>query len=48
MSDYMVFFRDGTSVVVRAAGHFAARQVAHKLYPHKRVESTQRARPVCG
>lgn len=48
MTDYVVFFRDGSSVVVQATGHFDARQIAHKLFPHKRVSSSQRAHRVCG
>ncbi len=48
MSDYVVFFRDGTSVVVQASGLLAARQMARKLYPRKRFVSVQRAHRLCG
>jgi len=48
MSEFVVFFRDGSSVVVEASGHFAAVRAARALCPHKRVASVQRAYPVHG
>jgi len=46
MSEFVVFFRDGSSVVVEASGYFAAKAEARKVFPHKRVASVQRAYPV--
>lgn len=46
--EYVVFFRDGSSVVVRASGYFDAKAQARKVFPRKRVSSVQRARPVYG
>jgi len=48
MSEYVVFFRDGSSVLVQASGYFAAKVEARKVFPHKRIASVQRAYPVCG
>lgn len=47
MSEYVVFFRDGSSVVVLASGYFDAKAKAHKVYPRKRVASVQHAHRQC-
>ena len=43
MSEYVVFFRDGSSVTVTASGYFHAKEQARKVYPRKRVASVQHA-----
>jgi len=46
MSEYVVVFRDGNSVIVEARNPSAAIQVAEQQYPSKRVASVQRTRPM--
>lgn len=48
MTEYVVFFRDGSSVVVTASGYFDAKAEARKVFPRKRIVSVARARPVYG
>ena len=44
MSEYIVFFRDGSSTVVTASGYFDAKVEARKVFPRKRIASVQHAR----